>query len=519
MRLEEIIESLEAMDPASREKAIKMAMDQTKSMVWRPNPGPQTDAYFCEADELFYGGQAGGGKTDVVCGLALTAHEFSLLLRRTNKEASLLAERVLAIKGDREGWNGQDHVLRLDGKRIDIGGVQHDGDEQKYKGSPHDFIGFDEISDFTESQYRFIIGWNRTTTPGQRCRVVATGNPPTRPEGFWVLRYWGAWVDPNNPNPAKPGELRWYTTIAGEDHEVDGRGPHLVKGEKVVARSRTFIPAKLSDNYDLAKTDYDSVLASLPEELRAAYRDGRFDVSMRDDDFQVIPSKWVIEAQGRWKPDGYQENLMSAMAVDPAGGGNDAEEIVYRHGTWFSEPITTKGIETADGAQTVGRIIKYRKHNAPVIIDMEGGWGGDVALVLRENGIQNVHFKGSNSTIAKSREGGLGFFNTRAEAWWRMREELNPEQEGGAVLALPPGAEIRADLATPRWKMTTRGVQLESKDDIRRRLGRSPGKGDALVMCLYAGGKSVQRQLLRNIGSKMQQYANVGYKIAKRRRI
>lgn len=100
-----------------------------------------------------------------------------------------------------------------------------------------------------------------------------------------------------------------------------------------------------------------------------------------------------------------------------------------------------------------------------------------------------------------------------------MREELNPEQEGGAVLALPPGAEIRADLATPRWKMTTRGVQLESKDDIRKRLGRSPGKGDALVMCLYAGGKSIQRQLM-GYGQKvaMQSYANVGYKSAKKRR-
>ena len=235
MELEQIISSLEAMDPASRDRAIKMAMEQTKNMAWRPNPGPQTTAYFNEADELFYGGQAGGGKTDLVCGLALNEHQFSLLLRRTNKEASLLAERILAIKGDREGWNGQDHVLRLaDSRRVDIGGVQHDGDEQKYKGSPHDLIAFDEVSDFAESQYRFIIGWNRTTSPGQRCRVVATGNPPTRPEGFWVLRYWGAWVDPNHPNPAQPGELRWYTTIAGEDHEVDGRGPHLVKGEKIV---------------------------------------------------------------------------------------------------------------------------------------------------------------------------------------------------------------------------------------------------------------------------------------------
>ena len=41
--------------------------------IWVPNIGPQTEAYFNEADELFYGGQAGGGKTDLICGAAITA--------------------------------------------------------------------------------------------------------------------------------------------------------------------------------------------------------------------------------------------------------------------------------------------------------------------------------------------------------------------------------------------------------------------------------------------------------------
>ena len=39
-------------------------------MAWVPNPGPQTQAFLCEADELFYGGEAGGGKTDGGIGLA-----------------------------------------------------------------------------------------------------------------------------------------------------------------------------------------------------------------------------------------------------------------------------------------------------------------------------------------------------------------------------------------------------------------------------------------------------------------
>jgi hypothetical protein len=80
---------------------------------------------------------------------------------------------------------------------------------------------FDEICHFTEGQFRTLIGWLRTDNPDIRQRVIAAGNPPTSAEGEWVKRFWGAWLDPQHPNPAKPGELRWYVTNEkGEDQEV-----------------------------------------------------------------------------------------------------------------------------------------------------------------------------------------------------------------------------------------------------------------------------------------------------------
>ena len=63
-------------------------------MAWVPNPGPQTQAFVCKADELFYGGEAGGGKTDLGIGLALTEHKRSLLLRRINKDAVKIKPRI-----------------------------------------------------------------------------------------------------------------------------------------------------------------------------------------------------------------------------------------------------------------------------------------------------------------------------------------------------------------------------------------------------------------------------------------
>jgi hypothetical protein len=483
---------------------------------WKPNPGPQTEAFKSEADELFYGGQAGGGKTDLIVGLSLTEHDKSLVLRRTNKEASKLVERYVEVLGSRNGYNGQDHVWHIDGRVIDISGCQHEDDKQKFKGTPHDLIAFDEVSDFTETQYRFIIGWNRSADKGQRCRVVAAGNPPTTPEGLWVLKYWGPWVDPSHANPAKAGELRYFTTINGEDTEVDGPGPHMIDGEPIMARSRTFIPAALSDNPDLAATNYASVLAALPPELRAAYKEGRFDAALRDNPFQVIPTHWILEAQSRWKPEGFRDVTMTAMALDPAGGGNDAEELIWRHGGWFSEPVTAKGSQTADGSRAAGLIVEHRRHNAPVVVDVGGGYGGAVVQRLKDNVIAHHAFNGANTSTARSKDGKLQFYNKRAEAWWKMREELDPDQEGGSVIALPPGPEVRADLAAPHWELTARGIQVESKMDIRKRIGRSPGKGDAIVMCLSEGQAVITRELHR--ASHKPPRVILGYEKSKRGR-
>jgi hypothetical protein len=159
----------------------------------------------------------------------------SLLLRRINKDAVKIKPRIEEILGHDNGYNGQLQRWRLGEHQIDIAGCEQESDKQRFKGDPHDLIVFDEGTDFLESQYRFIIGWNRSTDPNQRCRVLVTSNPPTTADGLWVVKYWGPWLDRTHPNPAKPGELRWFTTINGEDREVDGPGPHMIDGEAVYA--------------------------------------------------------------------------------------------------------------------------------------------------------------------------------------------------------------------------------------------------------------------------------------------
>jgi len=460
-------------------------------------PGPQTEACHTEADELFYGGQAGGGKTDLGIGLALTKHERSLMLRRTHKQAQALVDRAVGILGSRKLYNTVDMVFRLEEKQIDVGGCQHEEDKQKYKGNPHDLIFFDEVSDFAESQYRFIIGWNRSATPGQRCRIVCAGNPPTQPEGLWVLKYWAPWLDKTHElyGTVKPGELLWYTTIAGEDTLVDGPGPHMVDGMSIPGKSRTFIPATLDDNPFLKDTNYLAQLAGMQDRERRAYMLGEWDVGQEDAPDQCVPSAWVMQAQARWKPDGWKGTTMTCMSMDPAGGGSDSEVILYRHGEWFSEPMKTKGDETADGSRAAAKIVEVRRHSAAVIVDVGGGYGGAVTLRLKDNGIAAYPFNGANKSTTRTRDKALAFYNKRAEAWWQLREALNPDQEGGCTIALPPGPEVLADLCAPKWELNANGIQLEGKKNIRERLGRSPDVGDAIVMCLSEGLAVMTRRL------------------------
>jgi hypothetical protein len=486
--LEELEARFNALDPHAQAQVLAAAAKLPAAQSpWVPNEGPQTDAYFCEADELFYGGQAGGGKTDLLIGLALTAHQRSLVLRRTNKEAKKLVERFAEVIGHRNGLNGQDGVWRLDGRLIDMGGCEHEDDKQKYKGSPHDLIAFDEIPDFTESQFTFITGWNRSSDKGQRCRVVAAGNPPTTPEGQWVVEYWAPWLDPTHPNPAKPGEIRWF--LGGR--EVDGPGPHRFEGKMVRARSRTFIPAALDDNPDLAETNYDSVLANMPEGLRRAYRDGDFTVGLQDDLWQVIPTLWVKAAQARWTPDPPRGVPMCAIAADVAQGGPDETVLSPRYDGYYAALIKKPGTETPSGSSVAGLVVTHRRDQCVVVIDMGGGYGGAAFERLAEAiGFQSlIAYKGAEKSHKRTRDKKLGFKNKRSEAIWKFREALDPDQDGGSPIALPPDPRLVADLCAPRYRETPNGIEVESKEDVCSRLGRSTDAGDAVVMSWSAGAQ------------------------------
>lgn len=511
MTLDEILLRLRGL-PADERKAVEdAAVNASKAMRWVPNPGPQTQAYYCAADQLLYGGEAGGGKTDLAIGLATQEHRRSLLMRRINADVAWLVDRTAEVLDSRSGYNAQKSRWTLaDGRVIDYRGCQHPGDEQRSKGRPKDFIGFDEACDFLETQVEFILGWLRTTDPGRRCRAVFATNPPTTAEGEWVVRWWAPWIDSSHPlYPTPMGELLW--TCRGPDDDWlwfrEPRVLHIAGGEvrdatpeeaadpahRSIVRtvSRTFIRSGLGDNPDLARTNYRTQLQLLPEELRARFERGDFMAGSEDDEFQVIPTDWIRAAQDRWRPEPPANAQMTAIGVDVAQGGKDETVLAPRYGAWFAPLLTWPGKETKDGPAVAGRIVSHIRDAAQVNIDLGGGWGGSAYDHMKETEIAVLGVVPSETSTARTAEGRMGFLNRRAEITWRLREALDPTAR--EPIALPPDPQLRADLASYRWKLRSGGViRVESKDDIKKRLGRSPDRGDAVILANASGSSRVQ---------------------------
>lgn len=454
--------------------------------LWYPLPGPQTMAYYSEADELFYGGAAGGGKTDLLIGLATTAQRRSIIFRRELTQLQPIVDRSIEIIGTQGIFNANLKRWQLnDGRLLEFGGAERENDVQKYQGRPHDFKGFDELPHFTEYQYRFLTGWTRTTIPGQRTRIVGAGNPPTDSDGEWVIRRWKPWLDEQHPHPATPGELRWFAIIDGVDTELGGPTAFVYKGETVQPKSRTFIPARLADNPYLMAQGYAATLQGMPEPLRSQMLYGDFKAGLIADPWQIIPTDWVKLAQQRWRDRPKPDLPQSAIGVDVARGGDDQTVIACRYGDWLAPLHAYPGTATPNGQVTAAFVLQAREGETAVNLDIIGVGAAAYDALLQSDApnliVSPVNF--GAGTTATDRTGQLGFANVRAEAWWHMREILDPVS--GEAIALPDDAELLSDLCAPRWKPVARGIQVESKEDIVKRIRRSPDKGDATVLAFY----------------------------------
>lgn len=505
------------------EKLVYHAITGGYEPLFTPNPGPQTEAFNCLADITGYGGAAGGGKSMLITGLAMTSHKRSLIIRQEKVSTRKFVQDIAKAKGDRDGYSSQGSTWNFTGpdaygRVIEFAGMENPGDEEKQQGIDYDLKCYDEVTQMREWQVRYTIGWVRSDDPKQRCRVLLTFNPPTTAEGRWVIKFFAPWLDPKHPNPAKDGELRYFITKKDNpDFEMpdgrhfvwqgatterpDGDGtytpvydfdPADYADEKQILiirpKSRTFITARVTDNPYYVKSGYISQLQQLPEPLRSQMLRGDFTAGVEDAEFQVIPTAWIEAAMERWY-EPQNAGPMDSMGVDAARGGNmgsnmgavgkDKMVISRRHGVWFAPLVAIKGIDVNSGALAAASVIRYRRDEAPVHLDVVG-IGTSPFDYLTDNAVHTIGVNGAAASEATDKSGLLRMYNLRAELYWAMRVALDPENPD--PIMLPDDAELLADLAAPTYKVTPRGILVESKEDLKKRLQRSPDRGDAVVM-------------------------------------
>lgn len=506
----QIIEAELVALPDHERRLLQEVLSADLDRAFIPNPGPQTAAYLSRADLLLYGGAGGGGKSAMLIGLAAQEHRRALILRRESTQLDGLvsfAQEVLSGRGD---FNRVEREWSLSDRRsIKFGGMKDADSWRAYAGRARDLIGFDEAAEFLEEQVASLLAWLRSTDEGQRCRCVLASNPPRGAEGEWIVRWFAPWLDPAFPSPAAPGELRWFVRVAGEIKWVDGPDPVEVGGETYTPLSATFIPARLDDNPYLAGTNYRAQLQSLPEPLRSQLLKGDFLAGREDDAWQVIPSAWVDAAMERWSMTPRPNVPMTSLGVDVAQGGSDLTTLAPRYGKWFAELQVHKGFDTTNGPMVAALVFAAMRDHCQVVIDVGGGWGGSAYDHLSGQEIAVVGFNPSEGTVEKTQDGRLSFRNQRALAWWRFREALDPASGDG--VCLPPDQALKADLTAPCWRLTPGGILVEAKEDIRKRLGRSTDRADAIIQAWMHGDA---RAAVRSRSRQTQ--ANVGYRGAKR---
>ncbi|MBZ6534028.1 magnesium and cobalt transport protein CorA [Acinetobacter seifertii] len=508
----EIEQYLLTLDEDEQAEIAKLLAD---APIWFPLEGPQMAAYLSQADVIGYGGAAGGGKTDLIVGSFLTVHKRSLVVRREKAQTDGIVQRCEEILGHKNGYNSQKSFWNLgSGRLIEFGGLDNLGDEKRWQGRAHDFKALDEATEIRESQARFVMGWNRSSDPTIKSKCLMTFNPPTTAEGRWVIDYFAPWIKKGHPNPAKPGELRYFAMVKGKEQEVESNKQFVLIDDQIVydfdpkdykpehiitPKSRTFIPARVTDNRYYMETGYMSTLQALPEPLRSQMLYGDFGAGIEDDPWQVIPTAWVEAAQARWKPEDEMRLMykgvfaMDSYGLDVARGGKDNTIGYARHGLWYNKANVLEGIQSKDGPASASFAVSHVRDGAPIHVDIIGV-GASTYDFLKLSGMHVIPVDVRNAANSFDRSGRLTFFNLRSQLWWQFRESLDPAY--GSTVALPPEPELLADLTAPRWGLKGANIQVESREDIVKRIGRSPDYGSAII---NAQIDTPKRQVMQSI--------------------
>lgn len=210
----------------------------------------------------------------------------------------------------------------------------------------------------------------------------------------------------------------------------------------------------------------------------------------------LIPMQWLEAAHERWRVAHGKEPLSSeprVLGVDVAGMGRDSTCYCERKGAWVAPFTVSNSGGHADHMKVAGQIVHRRTFDPTmfVSIDTIGEGAGVYARCLELDSEQHIisckyseGAKGHNDKDLTDLTGQYRFQNMRAYLFWCVRDWLNPKNDTGAML--PPDDRFDEEATEIRWSFRSDGrILIEPKDDIKKRIGRSPDMFDALANTFY----------------------------------
>lgn len=277
-------------------------------------------------------------------------------------------------------------------------------------------------------------------------RIVAYGNP-TRPNGsFYNAANSQSWANLTIRADEHPN-------IVNEQEEIPG-GPSL-----------SWIRS-MREEYGEASSIYRArVLAQWPEESVEG----------------VIKRQWLNDSFVRHELSRCAEGGV-VLGVDVARYGADQSCVAVCRGRRVDELILWRGASTTESADRVVAIAE-RLQKPRIIVD-DTGVGGGVTDTLRSRGYRVVAFNGAGAASQR-------FLNLRAASHWKFRELL---ERGEADL--PRDSQLMEEALALEWQLApSGGIQILGKDVVRKTLGRSPDRLDAVVLALWLSTRPQRRPM------------------------
>lgn len=185
----------------------------------------------------------------------------------------------------------------------------------------------------------------------------------------------------------------------------------------------------------------------------------------------------AIEAAQRREVAPHPYDDTKVVSCDVARFGSDETVFAFRHGEQVRIIETYVGRATT---HTAGRLVHhFRELEADHTVVDDTGVGGGVTDMVREQGVPVEAFNGGETALEPDE-----YPNRRSELWFVAGAEL-------ANADLDQDEQLAADLSAPKWKMDSKGRRVvEPKDETKKRLGRSPDRGDAVLLTYAAVGQA-----------------------------